>query len=214
VNTADRELLADMRRERDVDVVEIAVAHEIGPADELLFGRRAEHLQRALEAEFLHRGLSGERAGDQHGAVDVVALAMAWRALDDRGRFHGSGLLRIVRVGIVFGVQRHHRLARAVGRTETRREARDAALDLETALLQQPAHQLGGLELLHAELAEVEDAVIERRDRLGVAIDEFAGQFLLGSRVLGIHSALPPCCPPGATIIAVIAGLDPRLSGS
>src|SRR5205085_6781911 len=74
--------------------------------------------------------------------------------------------------------------------------ARNAALDLEAALLQQPAHQLGGLELLHAELAEVEDAVVEGRDRLGVAVDELVGQLLLGSGVACIHGALLilACC--------------------
>ena len=47
------ELAADMIVEGEVDVVEPAVAHEIGPADELLLGWPAEHLQRALEPEFL-----------------------------------------------------------------------------------------------------------------------------------------------------------------
>src|SRR5688572_12291270 len=42
------ELLADVIMKRHVDTFEIAVANKVGPADELLFRRRAEYFQRAL----------------------------------------------------------------------------------------------------------------------------------------------------------------------
>src|SRR5690606_4501901 len=84
--------------------VEPTIANEVGAADELLFGWRAENLESTLQAELRHRGFGGERAGDQHGAVDVVAFAMAGRALDDGCRLDDAGALRIVGVGIVFGV--------------------------------------------------------------------------------------------------------------
>src|SRR5258705_13523006 len=121
--------------EGDIDVVEPTVAHEIGSADELLLRRAAEHLERTLEAEALHRALGRERARHQHRGVDVVALAMAGRALDDEGLLRHAGRLGIVRTAVVFGVDRHYRLARPVGGAKAGREARDAALDLEAALL-------------------------------------------------------------------------------
>ena len=40
------ELVQYVRVEGNIDIVEMAVAHEIGPADQLLLGRRAEHLER------------------------------------------------------------------------------------------------------------------------------------------------------------------------
>ena len=63
---ADAEFGGDVRRDGDVDVVEISLAHKVGPADKLLLSGRAEHLQRALQAVLLHRLLGRERAGDHH----------------------------------------------------------------------------------------------------------------------------------------------------
>jgi hypothetical protein len=108
-----------MIRESNVDVVEPAVAHEIGPADQLLLGGRAEHLEGALEAEAVDRGLGGERGGDQHRTVGVMAFAMARRAVDDGFLLGEPGDLRIVRIGIVFGMDCDHRFAAAAGRAET-----------------------------------------------------------------------------------------------
>ena len=79
--------------------------------------------------------------------------------------------------------------AGAVGRAEAGREAGDAALDLEAALLQQVGHQPGGLELLHAELAEIEDVVAGERDRLGVAVDIVEDEALLGREVVAAAHA-------------------------
>ena len=42
----------------------------------------------------------------------------------------------------------------------------------------------GGLELLHAELAEIEDVVAGERDRLGVAVDVVEDEALLGREVV------------------------------
>ncbi len=62
-------------------------------------------------------------------------------------------------------------LPRAVGGAEAAGEARNAALDLEAGRFEQIAHQAGGLDLLHAQFGEVEDAVVERGDGLGVAFE-------------------------------------------
>src|SRR5262249_24331193 len=81
------------------------------------------------------------------------------------------------------GMDRDDRMAGAVACVEAGRKARDAALDLEARLLQQAGHQLGGLELLHAELAEIEDVVAEQRDRARIAIDGVEQERLLGREI-------------------------------
>src|SRR6202047_4922027 len=58
-NVKGAEISADVIGEADVDVFQPAVTHEIGPADQLLLGRRAEHLEGALEAVAIDRGLGG-----------------------------------------------------------------------------------------------------------------------------------------------------------
>src|SRR5262245_37202176 len=186
------ELSADMIVERDIHVVEPAVAHEIGPADELLLGGPAEHLERALEAEALHRLARRDRGRDEDRSVDVVALAMAGRTFDDEALLGHAGRLRVVRAAVVFGVDRDHRIARTVARAEAGRKTGDAALDLEARLLQEAGHQPGGLELLHAELAEIEDVVAKERNRARVAVDNVEQERLLGRQV-STHGHAPRC---------------------
>src|SRR5262249_14913389 len=63
------------------------------------------------------------------------------------------------------------RMARPDGCAESGREPGDAAFDLETCIFQKSGHQLRRLELLHSQLRKVENAVVQRRNRLGVAVD-------------------------------------------
>ena len=101
---ADAEIGADVIVEGRVNIVEPAVAHEVRAADKLFFRRSAKHLQRTLKTKLCHRGLRGQRTRDQHRRVDVVALAVAGRILDDRPVLGNAGRLRVVGIGIVFGV--------------------------------------------------------------------------------------------------------------
>src|SRR5687768_14144385 len=88
-------------------------------------------------------------------------------------------------------MNRDDRRARSIGRAEASRKTGDATFDLEPTLLQDVCHQLGGLELLHAELAEIEDAIAGERDRLGVAVDVIEHKALLGREIVAIaHFAL------------------------
>src|SRR5438105_3144031 len=157
--------------ESDVDIVEPAVAHEIGTAHELFFGRTAKYFERASEAEFLHCALRRERGADQHRGVDVVAFAVAGRAFDNELLLRHAGALRIVRTAVVFGVDRDHRMAGTISGAEAGGESRYAALDLETAFFQQAGHEFRSLELLHTEFAEIENIVAELRYGAGVALD-------------------------------------------
>ena len=70
-----------------------------------------------------------------------------------------SRRLGISRRGIVFGMNRDHRMTRAVGRHERGGHSGNSPLHLEAAVLENLRHQLRGLELLHAELGEVVDVV-------------------------------------------------------
>src|SRR4051812_27871970 len=114
-------------------------------------------------------------------------------------------------------------MAGAIGRTKTGREAGDAALDFEAALFQELGHELRSFELLHAELGEVKDAVIERGNRLGVAIeilvtehllacdvvDLFGHRSCLRMRVLKHSSAIDSLIPAQAgtsTVLASVTG--------
>ena len=63
---------------------------------------------------------------------------------------------------------------------------------LKPAFLQEAGHQLGGLELLHAELAEIEDVVAEQRDGARIAIDGVEQEGLLGREISAAgHEQLP-----------------------
>src|SRR3954451_19017229 len=115
---------------------------------------------------------------------------MAGRALDDELLLGEARGLRIVRHGIVFGVDRDNRMTGAVGGAEAGRKARDAALDLEVALLQEVRHQLRRFELLHAELTEIEDVVAEQGDGAGIAIDIIEQESLLLGEIAVAHCLL------------------------
>src|SRR5437660_4988554 len=91
-------------------------------------------------------------------------------------------------------MDRDDRGARAAGRTKTAGESRNAALDLKAGFFQQLAHQASGFDLLHTELGEIEDAVVERGDRLGVAVEVVEAQCLLAAHIgsLRTHGCSPP----------------------
>ena len=175
----------------DVDVVEMAVAHEIGTAQELLLGGRSEDFQGSRETELLHRALGRDRARDHDRAVDVVALAVSRGAWDDLGPRGRAGRLRVLGVGVVFGVHGDHRPARAEGGEKRRREPRDAALDREALILEQPGQEPRRLVLLHPDLAEIEDAVSDGGDGLSVSFDDVEDEGLLRIDVRRCHGVPP-----------------------
>src|SRR5262249_12383670 len=66
--------------------------------------------------------------------------------------------------------------------------SRNAALNLKAGFFQHLAHQAGGLDLLHAELGEIEDAVAEHGDRLGVAVEVVDAQRLLAAHIRSLRT--------------------------
>src|SRR5439155_19586280 len=139
---------------------------------------RAENLERARETERVHRRLRTQRSCHQHCAIGVVPLAMAGRTIDDRLMLGDAGYLRIVGIGIVFRMNRDQWPARAVAGTNARRETGYPTLDPEAPLFKQSGHEFRRLDLLHPQFAEIKYAVVERRDRCGIAIS--------------LHDAIPP----------------------
>ena len=116
------ELMADVVVHGDVDVVKIAIAHKIRAAQKLLLGRRSKDLQRSRELEFLHRALDCARACQHDRTVDVVPLAVSRGTSDNLSSGGRTGGLRVLRIGVVFGVHCNHRAAGAKGGEKSRRE--------------------------------------------------------------------------------------------
>jgi hypothetical protein len=144
-----RELAVDVVVERHVDVVEVAVTHEVGPAQELLFRRCTDDLDRPGQAEAFHRVAHGERRTHHHRAVDVVTFAVPGRIGDDLGLRGDAGGLRVGWVRIVLAVDRDHRRPASVRRDEGGWKSGDSALDFEAVRLEERRHESGGATLLH-----------------------------------------------------------------
>ena len=177
------EPVEDVIVEGEIDIVEQPVAHEIRTAQQLLFGGCTEDLERAGKREFLHRVADRQRGRDHHGGIGVVPLAMARRAGDDLGALRDAGLLAVRRIGIVFGVDRDDRRAVPIGRDERRRKARNAALDAEAVPLEDRRSSARPMRcFLHAELAEIEDRIVQRDEGPIIAVDEAGGECLRGIR--------------------------------
>jgi hypothetical protein len=137
-----------------------------------------------------HRAFERDGARHKHRGIDVVAFAMTGRALDDRLGFRHAGGLAVLRVGVVFGVQRDHRAARAVGGKKARGETREAARHLEFLRFERIGHQLRAFVLLHAEFGEVEYRIADQADRARVAVEEIENESLGIGNVGRGHDAL------------------------
>src|SRR5205814_7555254 len=83
------------------------------------------------------------------------------------------------------------RMAGTAGGAETACKAGNAALHLEAALFEQLAHELRCLEFLHPQFGKVEDAVVERGNGPGIAIQIIEAKCLLGTGPGNLHAALP-----------------------
>src|SRR5205823_3564357 len=78
------EVVANMREENDVDILEHAGPNEKSLPGELLLGdARPEH-QRPWHLLALHDLLHRQCGGDVHGLAGVVAFAVSWRTVDNR----------------------------------------------------------------------------------------------------------------------------------
>ena len=153
------EIVADVREERDVDILEESAADEVGlGADQFLRGARPDP-NRARQLLALHDLLHGDRRRDVHRLPGVVALAVAGRAFDHRRVVGDARLLRRLRDAVDVGAQRDHRLARAPRRHERGRDTGDALLDGEPVLLQHVDQVAVRLDLLKSELGEAEDRI-------------------------------------------------------
>ena len=153
------EVVADVREERDVDVLEEAVAHEVGLRADQLFGGPRPDPDGARQLLALHDFLHGDRRRDVDRLPGVVSFAVSGRALDHRRVIGDARLLRRLRDAVDVRAECDDGLARAPRRHERGRNAGDAFLDCEPVLLQDVDEITVRLDLLKAELGEAEDRI-------------------------------------------------------
>src|SRR5207237_7051284 len=109
-----------------------------------------------------------------------MPLAMARRALDDRIVRRDSRLLARLRDTVDVRSQGDHRLSAPPARHPRGGDTGDPALEREPVALEDGTQVLGGLDLLHSELAEREDLV----------------DHLLSERRMGVDGASKLCLTP------------------
>ena len=189
---ADPELGTDMGMQRDIDIVEHPIADEIGPGQELFLRRCPQHLEGAGQIQFFHGAADGDGGADHYRGVDVMAFAMAGRALDDADLFGNARLLAVVGIAVELGVQRDDRFTGPVSGQERCGKSRQPARHLETVFLEQPAHQGGAFVFLVPELAKIENAVTDEGNGIGVAIDAIKRHALRWAKVLVRHYSISP----------------------
>ena len=176
---AGRHLIADVQVDDGVDILEVAGAHDIGPADQLLLGGPERDDDAARDAVAHHRLLHREGGGGHQPAMGVVPLHVTGRARHQRlaGELHGG--LRAFRQRIDLADDGDRRMAAAEARPQIGRHPGGAELDGEAAGFEHVLQELGALEFLHAELGEIVDRIADLRHRGGVALDDAEGEVLL-----------------------------------
>jgi len=109
-------------------------------------------------------------------------------ALDDRVAKGHPGLLRGLRDAVDVRAHRDHGFAGAPGGHPRGGDARHAALDLETVLLEKACQVLRRFDFLEAELTEAEHRVHHLLRELCHLVDTFGGVGLVGCQ-LGVGLA-------------------------
>ncbi len=130
-----------------------------------------------------HRLLDRKRRHRRDAAVGIVALHMAGAILHQRLALVGARRLRAAGQGIHLGDDGDLGPAAAVFGPKIGRHAGAAEFHLEACRRQRVLEQLGALEFLHPELAEVEQRVADIGHLLGVAIDHLEGELLARIRL-------------------------------
>ena len=178
--------VADVDDDRGVRVLEVAGAHEIRPADELLLGRSERDRHRAREPMTLHDLLHRMSGAHRDGAHRVVPFHVAGRSRHERLALDDVRGLRAFGQRVDLCGDDDEGLARSPRRPHVRGHAGPAELDGEPDALERLLEELRALELLHPQLAEVEERVTDEGDLLRVPLDGLEGLLLrLGRRRRG-----------------------------
>src|SRR3990172_1709761 len=90
----DRQIVADVREERDVHVLEEAIADEVRLRTDEFLGDPRPDPDRAWNLLALHDLLEHYRGRDIHGLAGVVPFTVPRRALDERLAVRHAGFLR------------------------------------------------------------------------------------------------------------------------
>jgi hypothetical protein len=130
------EIAGDMAAQHDVQIAEQSGQHHVGPAGQQLLGDSRINTDGSRYLVFRHHLLQHERGGDIQRLAGVVAFAMAWPTLDERGMESDTRLLRGLRQAVDIGHESDHGLARSPACDERRGHARHTPGDREAVLLQ------------------------------------------------------------------------------
>ena len=153
------EFAAHVREQRDIDVLEISGAYEIGFRSQQFFGYTRPDLDGALNMLAFHEAFHGERGDDIHGLPGIVTFAVSRRAFDHRIVIGDAGFLRGLRNAIDIGAQRDDRLAGSPGGDPGGGNSGDAAFHFETFRFEHPGEVLRSFVFLKTEFGEAEDGV-------------------------------------------------------
>src|SRR4029453_4190399 len=163
-------VLADVREEHDVDVLEGAGADVVGlRADEFL-GDAGPEADGPRQMLLFHDLLHGQRRRDLQRHPRVVAFAVAGRAVDHRLVIRDAGLLRRLWNAVDVGPERNHRLTGSPARHEGGRDAGQVLLNREAVLPQDVGQVLRNLKFLEPELGKTDHLVVYARDVFAHAV--------------------------------------------
>ena len=146
----DIQVVADVREQVHVHVLEHPIANEPRLRRHQFLGHTRPEHQRARQLVALHDLLHRNRRDDVERHAGVVAFAVARRAFDDRIVIRHAGLLRRLRNAVDVGAQRDHGLARSPCGHPRRGNARLAARDREAVLFEDTGQVLRRFNLLEA----------------------------------------------------------------
>ena len=168
----DVKIIADMREQVGIDVLEHPGAHKIGLGRDQFLGHARPQHDAALDAVLLHHLLGGDGGDDHHRHAAVMAFAMARRARYQRLGTRHTRRLRKAQQSIDITAQRNHRPAFAPGRGEGGGDASHTARHLEAVFLQDSSQIGAGLHLLKTRLGKAEDLIDHGGEFAGASVDQ------------------------------------------
>ena len=158
----DIQVVAHVREEHGVHVLEDALANVVRLASELLLGDAGPDVNRARDLLALHDLLDRDRRGDVHRLTGVVSLSMSRRADDHRVLVSHTGLVARLRYVVDVRAQRDDGLrtgGRAPHCNPRRRNADNAPRHGKAVLLEDPGEVPRGLLFLKSELRVAEHLI-------------------------------------------------------
>ena len=184
----DLEIIADVREEDDVHILETACTHQVCLGPEQLFTDARPELDRASDLGSLHQPFDRDRGRDVEGLTRIMTLAVSRRAIDQRLVTSDARFLRSLGDAIDVRAERDHRFTRSPSRHPCRGNARNAAFDREAFFLEDFGQILRSLELLKPQLSEAEDHVVHHLASFFHRVDVVDDLLLVRSRGIRLRA--------------------------